>query len=235
MISSVISSDRGVLVKTISNPECITLDLQPSTSQSYCYRQTSTNEKLVRWTLTTTLPDCLRLRVHPSSSSSLSSSFPSHSRLPHHKQDTTSWDALTVPPLTPLESDTMAIKDKIKKVIKKDEPQPSSTQPSSVSTPNSTVPPPAPAKTETKPTTTTKSTPTQAPTSIKMPEKTNGHSAASQGVKTPKTPQDEAISFFSGNADGQPVQVWELWLEDDGAPDEARSVSTRVAQAPPGH
>lgn len=46
-----------------------------------------------------------------------------------------------------------------------------------------------------------------------------------EGKKTPKTPQDEAISFFSGEGDGEPVQVWELSLEDDGGPSPEKSVS----------
>ncbi|KIR80314.1 glycogen debranching enzyme [Cryptococcus gattii EJB2] len=44
-----------------------------------------------------------------------------------------------------------------------------------------------------------------------------------EGKKTPKTPQDEAISFFSGEGDGEPVQVWELSLEDDGGPSPEKS------------
>jgi hypothetical protein len=49
------------------------------------------------------------------------------------------------------------------------------------------------------------------------------------GPKTPKTPQDEAIAFFSGDGDGEPVQVWELLLEDDGGPSAAKAVSKRLA------
>lgn len=48
------------------------------------------------------------------------------------------------------------------------------------------------------------------------------------GKKTPKTPQDEAISFFSREGDGEPVQVWELSLEDDGGPSPEKSVSLYV-------
>ncbi|OCF54044.1 hypothetical protein L486_08484, partial [Kwoniella mangroviensis CBS 10435] len=61
------------------------------------------------------------------------------------------------------------------------------------------------------------------PTSIQIPL-TNGTTAAATttGVKTPKTPQDEAIAFFSGGSDGRPVQVWELALEDDGGPGEGK-------------
>lgn len=49
------------------------------------------------------------------------------------------------------------------------------------------------------------------------------------GKKTPKTPQEEAISFFSREGDGEPVQVWELSLEDDGGPSPEKSVSLYVA------
>lgn len=49
-----------------------------------------------------------------------------------------------------------------------------------------------------------------------------------EGKKTPKTPQDEAISFFSGEGDGEPVQVWELSLEDDGGPSPEKSVSPYI-------
>lgn len=98
----------------------------------------------------------------------------------------------------------MAIKDKIKSVLKKDD-QPSSTSQSS-------------SKSKAK------AAPAPAPTSIEMPKKTNGHSTSTNDVKTPKTPQDEAIAFFSSGTDGQPVQVWELWLEDDGGPDANKEV-----------
>lgn len=105
----------------------------------------------------------------------------------------------------------MAIKDKIKNVLKKDE-QPAQPRPP----PQSSAPSTGTAK--------------PAPSSIKMPEQsTNGHhSSSTNGVKTPKTPQDEAIAFFSSGADGQPVQVWELWLEDDGGPEASKSVSPRL-------
>jgi glycogen debranching enzyme len=51
------------------------------------------------------------------------------------------------------------------------------------------------------------------------------------GAKTPKTPQDEALAYFSSEEShtGEPVQVWELWLEDDGGPDERKSVSWSVS------
>ncbi|ORY30247.1 putative glycogen debranching enzyme [Naematelia encephala] len=61
------------------------------------------------------------------------------------------------------------------------------------------------------------------PGSIKLPS-SNGHSnaPAASGQKTPKTPQDEAIAFFSSGEDSAPVQVWELWLEDDGGPGQGK-------------
>lgn len=66
------------------------------------------------------------------------------------------------------------------------------------------------------------------PTGLKIPKPTingNGHPTPS-GKATPKTPQDEALAFFSaGEHTGDPVQVWELWLEDDGGPGEQKSVS----------
>lgn len=75
-------------------------------------------------------------------------------------------------------------------------------------------------------TTTTASTGSK-PTGIKLPTSTHptSHSGHGHGVKTPKTPQDEAIAFFSGEADGAPVDVYELWLEDDGGPGHGKDVS----------
>jgi hypothetical protein len=122
----------------------------------------------------------------------------------------------------------MAIKDKVKKAaqaIKKEIP----------STSSSTANASQPTTTSTSATTTTKAEPApaakvSAPTSIAMPKSngqhaTNGNgNGSTNGVKTPKTPQDEAIAFFSSGSDGAPVQVWELWLEDDGGPDESKSV-----------
>ncbi|KAK4685222.1 glycogen debranching enzyme, partial [Tremellales sp. Uapishka_1] len=60
------------------------------------------------------------------------------------------------------------------------------------------------------------------PSGLKLPE-SNGRSHTNGGVKTPKTPQDEAIAFFGGESDGQPIQVWELTLEDDGGPGAGKS------------
>ena len=70
----------------------------------------------------------------------------------------------------------------------------------------------------------------QPPAGIKLPQNgsngSNGHYPQSLGMKTPKTPQDEALAFFaSGDVAGEPVQVWELWLENDGGPGENKSVS----------
>ncbi|OCF33773.1 glycogen debranching enzyme [Kwoniella heveanensis BCC8398] len=63
--------------------------------------------------------------------------------------------------------------------------------------------------------------PSSKPSNIQLPA--HGASAPhADGNKTPKTPQDEAIAFFSGKSDGQPVQVWELALEDDGGPGEGK-------------
>jgi hypothetical protein len=67
-----------------------------------------------------------------------------------------------------------------------------------------------------------------APKGLKLP--TNGSPAqapTTPGYKTPKTPQDEALAYFSSEEthQGEPVQVWELWLEDDGGPDDRKSVS----------
>ena len=127
----------------------------------------------------------------------------------------------------------MAIKDKVKRAaqaLKKDEPKaaPAST---STSTPTPT-PAPAPAAataapTSTKPGAALATKTTAPPTSIQLPKSNGQHTSTnsnSNGIKTPKTPQDEAIAFFSSGADGQPVQVWELWLEDDGGPHESKSV-----------
>ncbi|BEJ13378.1 hypothetical protein CspHIS471_0305520 [Cutaneotrichosporon sp. HIS471] len=68
------------------------------------------------------------------------------------------------------------------------------------------------------------------PTPIPMPANGSGnngdarpHNAGPRTPKTPKTPQDEAMAFFSGEHDGNPVQVWELELEDDGGPGEGKS------------
>jgi glycogen debranching enzyme len=61
---------------------------------------------------------------------------------------------------------------------------------------------------------------------------TNGTAApATAGPKTPKTPktpQDEAIAYFTGDGGPEPVQVWELELEEDGGPSAAKSVRASV-------
>jgi len=74
------------------------------------------------------------------------------------------------------------------------------------------------------------------PSGLKLPtNRTSGHSSVSNGgLKTPKTPQDEALAFFSQTSHGgaEPVQVWELQLEDDGGPAESKSVSlNQLAQS----
>lgn len=70
----------------------------------------------------------------------------------------------------------------------------------------------------------------------------SGHGASGatpEGTKTPKTPADEAIEFFSaeavGSEDPKEVQVWELELEDDGGPSWEKRVSAgRGTETPPG-
>ena len=70
-----------------------------------------------------------------------------------------------------------------------------------------------------------------APTGLKLPKIGGGgggtNPSSSTSVKTPKTPQDEAMAFFASKDahTGEAVQVWELWLEDDGGPGESKSVS----------
>lgn len=68
---------------------------------------------------------------------------------------------------------------------------------------------------------------TSKPSSITIPKSAqNGSSHKASDGKTPlKTPQDEAYAFFSGGGDGERVQVWELWLEEDGGPGEGKDVS----------
>jgi glycogen debranching enzyme len=66
------------------------------------------------------------------------------------------------------------------------------------------------------------------PESISLP-KTNANSLDNGiATRTPRTPADEAIAFFSGtetSKDGSLLQVWELSLEDDGGPSYEKSVS----------
>jgi len=74
------------------------------------------------------------------------------------------------------------------------------------------------------------------PTGLKIPKTANGSKAelTTPGPKTPKTPQDEALAFFSEEKhSGEKVQVWELWLEDDGGPGENKSVSARSCRIRP--
>lgn len=72
--------------------------------------------------------------------------------------------------------------------------------------------------------------------SSSTPTNTNGgfqtDGSGKTPLRTPKTPQDEAIAFFSSEtpaSGGEPVQVWELWLEDDGGPGQNKSVSLAKA------
>jgi glycogen debranching enzyme len=70
------------------------------------------------------------------------------------------------------------------------------------------------------------------PTGLKIPKQAKGLKVepATSGPKTPKTPQDEALAFFSEEKhSGEKVQVWELWLEDDGGPGENKSVCGKVS------
>ena len=67
------------------------------------------------------------------------------------------------------------------------------------------------------------------PSGLKLPA--NGHVVPQTGgVETPRTPQDEALAFFSqtSHVAGEPVQVWELQLEDDEGPGESKSVSSPI-------
>lgn len=69
------------------------------------------------------------------------------------------------------------------------------------------------------------------PASISLP-KSNGNSFTA-APRTPRTPADEAIAFFSGSeasADGALLQVWELSLEDDGGPSYEKSVGCPLSK-----
>jgi glycogen debranching enzyme len=63
------------------------------------------------------------------------------------------------------------------------------------------------------------------PSSISLPVPAKNGGQAQAGKTPLKTPQDEAFAFFSGEGDGNKVQVWELWLEEDGGPGEGKDVS----------
>lgn len=73
------------------------------------------------------------------------------------------------------------------------------------------------------------STSTNRPTEISLPAPSSFNTGSSKSVatpRTPRTPADEAIAYFSSEGQKQEeVQVWELALEDDGGPNDARSVS----------
>jgi hypothetical protein len=73
---------------------------------------------------------------------------------------------------------------------------------------------------------------TSRPTEITIPSTLNPFkSGGSVGKpmatpRTPRTPADEAIAYFSSDAGSkEDVQIWVLPLEDDGGPNHARSVS----------
>ncbi|KAL7419064.1 bifunctional 4-alpha-glucanotransferase/amylo-alpha-1,6-glucosidase [Cryptotrichosporon argae] len=61
------------------------------------------------------------------------------------------------------------------------------------------------------------------PGHISLPAPGIGKAPSAKTPKAPKTPQDEAIAFFTGEHAGEPVQVYELWLEDDGGPAHSKS------------
>jgi hypothetical protein len=68
------------------------------------------------------------------------------------------------------------------------------------------------------------------PTEISLPASTpfigNTTGGSGKTPRTPRTPADEAIAYFSAEGQQQEeVQIWELPLEDDGGPNDARSVS----------
>lgn len=74
-----------------------------------------------------------------------------------------------------------------------------------------------------------KSSSSSRPTEISLPASTpftGNTSGSGKTPRTPRTPADEAIAYFSAEGQQQEeVQIWELPLEDDGGPNDARSVS----------
>lgn len=75
-----------------------------------------------------------------------------------------------------------------------------------------------------------KSSSSSRPTEISLPASTpftGNTSGSGKTPRTPRTPADEAIAYFSAEGQQQEeVQIWELPLEDDGGPNDARSVSS---------
>jgi glycogen debranching enzyme len=51
------------------------------------------------------------------------------------------------------------------------------------------------------------------------------HASEAESLRTPKTPQNEGISWFESDAHHGPVRVYELALEADGGPNKDRAVS----------
>jgi len=51
------------------------------------------------------------------------------------------------------------------------------------------------------------------------------HLAEAEALRTPKTPQNEGLSWFESHTGTEPVQVYELALEADGGPNKDRAVS----------
>jgi hypothetical protein len=51
------------------------------------------------------------------------------------------------------------------------------------------------------------------------------HISETEALRTPKTPQNEGLSWFKSHTGTQPLQVYELALEADGGPNKDRAVS----------
>lgn len=86
-----------------------------------------------------------------------------------------------------------------------------------------------PLKTETTKKTAQPQPTASKPAGISLPKSTGD--VFTTAPRTPRTPADEAIAFFSGSeasADGSLLQVWELSLEDDGGPSYEKSVGVHA-------
>jgi glycogen debranching enzyme len=55
--------------------------------------------------------------------------------------------------------------------------------------------------------------------------KHSAYASETEALRTPKTPQNEGISWFESGSNKDPVQVYELALEADGGPNKDRAVS----------
>jgi len=51
------------------------------------------------------------------------------------------------------------------------------------------------------------------------------HASEAESIRTPKTPQNEGISWFESGETHGPVHVYEVVLEADGGPNKDRAVS----------